>query len=145
MAKHLRTDVIINASPARVWDILVDFQNYPHWNPFIKSLKGTSEIGKKIDVTIEPPGTKAMRFQPTLLVFEKNQELKWLGKGGIKGIFDGEHRFQLIDNGNGTTTFIQSERFQGILVPFFKKMLDINTVKGFELMNLKLKERAEKS
>jgi hypothetical protein len=28
-------------------------------------------------------------------------------------------------------------------VPLFKKMLDNNTVKGFEMMNEKLKERSE--
>ena len=51
--------------------------------------------------------------------------------------------FELIDNKNGTTTFIQSEKFKGILVPLFKKMLDYNTVNGFNAMNKKLKELAE--
>jgi hypothetical protein len=46
-------------------------------------------------------------------------------------------------NGKGTTTFIQSEKFRGILVPFFKKMLDKNTTNGFDLMNQKLKEMVE--
>jgi hypothetical protein len=46
-------------------------------------------------------------------------------------------------NGDGTTTFKQSENFKGILVPFFKKSLDNNTKKGFEEMNRKLKELAE--
>jgi hypothetical protein len=41
------------------------------------------------------------------------------------------------------TTFKQSEIFKGILVPFFKKMIENNTKKGFEAMNQKLKELAE--
>lgn len=62
----------------------------------------------------------------------------------IPGLFDGEHIFELIDNGDGTTTFVQRELFGGILIPFFKKMLDVNTKQGFELMNKALKEQVEK-
>jgi hypothetical protein len=61
----------------------------------------------------------------------------------VKGLFDGEHKFELIDNKNGTTTFIQSEKFNGILVPLFNKMLNNNTTKGFKMMNEKLKQLAE--
>jgi hypothetical protein len=63
----------------------------------------------------------------------------------ISGIFDGEHKLALNDNGNGTTTFTQSEKFKGILVPLLKKMLDGNTHNGFILMNKKLKELAEEN
>ena len=69
--------------------------------------------------------------------------MKWLGHLWFSGLFDGEHKFELIDNGNGTTTFIQSEKFKGILVPLFNKMLDKNTVNGFNDMNRKLKVLAE--
>jgi hypothetical protein len=58
-------------------------------------------------------------------------------------LFDGAHKFELIKNADGSTTLIQSEKFKGILVPLFKKMLDVNTVNGFNAMNKKLKELAE--
>ena len=66
--------------------------------------------------------------------------LKWLGHLLFPGLFDGEHSFQLIDNGNGTTTFRQSEIFKGILVGLLNLE---NTRKGFEAMNKKLKEMVE--
>jgi hypothetical protein len=84
-----------------------------------------------------------MTFKPKVLTFETNKELRWLGHFLFAGFFDGEHQFELIDNGNGTTTFRQSEKFKGILVPLFKKQLDNNTKRGFEKMNIKLKEIAE--
>jgi uncharacterized protein YndB with AHSA1/START domain len=40
MAKEIKTEILINASPDKVWAILTDFDNYPSWNPFITSLKG---------------------------------------------------------------------------------------------------------
>ena len=143
MAKEIKTEIQINATPERVWAILTDFDAYPTWNPFIKSLTGEVKVGNTITARIEPPKAKGMTFKPKVLVFEANQEFRWLGHLLIPGLFDGEHKFQLIDNGNGTTTFIQSEKFKGILVPLFKKMLDINTVNGFNEMNQKLKEIVE--
>lgn len=143
MAKEIRTEIIINASPEKVWAVFTDFDNYPNWNPFIKSLKGDVKVGNKITVNIAPPDAKAMTFKPKVLAYETDKELRWLGHLLFKGLFDGEHKFELLDNGNGTTTFIQSEKFKGILVPMFKKQLDNNTKRGFEAMNQKLKERME--
>ncbi|MEN9998764.1 MAG: hypothetical protein RI922_1754 [Bacteroidota bacterium] len=143
MAKEIKTEIQIAASPEKVWAILTDFEAYPTWNPFIKSLTGEVKVGKTITARIEPLKAKGMTFKPKVLAFEVNKEFRWLGHLLIPGLFDGEHRFQLIDNGNGTTTFIQSEKFKGILVPMFKKMLDFNTVNGFNEMNQKLKEIVE--
>jgi hypothetical protein len=145
MAKELKTEITINATPEKVWAILTDFKNYPIWNPFIKSLTGNVAVGETITARLEPPKANAMTFKPKVLVFEKNKKFVWLGHLLFKGLFDGEHSFELIDNKNGTTTFIHSEKFKGILVPLFNKMLDNSTREGFILMNEKLKERAEKS
>lgn len=141
--KEIKTEILINAIPQRIWDILVDFDHYHEWNPFIKSITGNVVIGNKIKVRLEPPEASAMTFKPKVLVFEDYKELRWLGNLLFPGLFDGEHKFELIDNGNGTTTFKQSEKFKGILVPLFKNILDINTTNGFNLMNQRLKELAE--
>lgn len=144
MKKEIKTELLIEASPERVWEILTAFEKYPLWNPFIKSIQGNAKVGGKIVVRIEPPQAKGMTFKPTVLAFLKNKEFKWIGHLLFPGLFDGEHRFELIDNGNGTTTFIQAERFKGILVRLFSKMLDTSTIDGFNAMNRKLKEEAEK-
>jgi len=78
-----------------------------------------------------------------LISLVSNKEYSWNGNLFFPGLFDGEHKFELIDHGNGTTTFKHSEKFNGILVPLFKKLLDYNTKNGFEAMNRKLKELAE--
>lgn len=68
-----------------------------------------------------------------------NQKLSWLGHFLFTGLFDGAHKFELIDNHNGSTTFIQSEQFSGILVAFFffkKKILNGEKIK---IKNLILK------
>lgn len=143
MKKEITTTILIQAKPVKIWQILMDFENYPTWNPFIIEISGNPQTGKSIQAKIQPSGSKPMIFKPIVLVNESEKEFKWNGKLLVKGLFDGEHCFQLIDNQNGSTTFIHSEKFSGILVPFLIKMLDTNTKNGFTLMNEAIKKRAE--
>ncbi len=143
MSKEIKTIILLKKSPKVVWEVLTDFENYPSWNPFIKYIRGEVKIGNRIKVKIEPPQSKAMIFKPKILVYENEKELRWLGHFLFSGLFDGEHKFELVDNKNGTTTFIQSEKFKGIFVPLFKKQLDNNTKKGFNEMNEELKKIVE--
>lgn len=144
MAKEIKTEILIHASSEKVWGILTDFDHYLQWNPFIKSIEGNVAVGNTIKARIEPPGATGMTFKPVVLVYTEAKEFRWLGHLLIKGLFDGEHCFTLIDNEDGSTTFIQSEKFTGVLVPLFSKMLDTNTIEGFRQMNEKLKQEAEK-
>jgi hypothetical protein len=143
MKKEITTTILIQAKPAKIWQILMDFENYPTWNPFIIEISGNPKTGKSIQAKIQSPGSKLMIFKSIVLVNESKKEFKWKGKLLFRGLFDGEHCFQFIDNQYGSTTFIHSEKFAGILVPFLKKMLDTNTKNGFTLMNEAIKKRAE--
>ena len=78
-----------------------------------------------------------------MLAFEQNQEIRWLGSLLFKGLFDGEHSFTILDQGNGRSLFKHEETFSGVLVGLFAKKLDTETKSGFEEMNRKLKEVAE--
>lgn len=140
MAKEIKTEIVIQATPEKIWKILTDFESYPQWNPFIVSITGEVEKGNKIVVSIKPSDGKGMIFKPIILTKIDNKELSWQGRLLFKGLFDGKHKFELIDNGNGTTTFIQSEKFSGIFVWLFNPE---NTKNGFNKMNQKLKELAE--
>jgi hypothetical protein len=143
MSKEIKTELLIQAEPEKIWKVFTQFEDYPKWNPFVKSIQGNVELGATIIVKLSPPGAKGMIFKPKVLAFQKNTEFRWLGKLLFKGLFDGEHIFQLIDHQNGTTTFIHSERFTGILVPLFWKQLDNQVRQGFIMMNAALKERVE--
>jgi hypothetical protein len=141
MGRELRTEIEIAAPAGRVWQILTDFDAYPEWNPFMKSVRGRPERSSKLEVRIEPPGGRAMTFKPTVLEAEPERELRWLGRVLLPGIFDGEHSLR-IEPADGRVRFVQSERFNGLLVPLFGKTLE-QTRQGFVQMNEALKRRAE--
>ena len=138
MTKQIKTSIIIEASREKIWGILTDFENYTEWNSFIKSISGELKVRNRIKINVQ-----GMTFKPIVLTLKQNTELKWLGNLWFRGLFDGEHKFYLTDNGNGTTNFEQSENFSGILVKIFTKSLEKETKNGFEKMNKELKLRAE--
>jgi len=139
--RRIATAIDIAASPAAVWAVLMDFTSYPDWNPFIRRLEGEPREGARLTVTVRPPGGREMSFRPTLLVVQPNRELRWLGRVLMPGIFDGEHSF-VIEATNGGCHLRHEERFGGILVPLFGKML-IATELGFGASNEALRQRVE--
>jgi hypothetical protein len=141
--KNIQTEILILADTAKVWDVLMNFDSYPKWNPFITSISGERKLGNRLTVSINPPGGKGMTFKPNILTLEANKEFRWKGKLGINGIFDGEHYFILEVLENDKTKFIQGEKFSGLLVPLVGKMLD-KTQKGFQLMNESIKKECER-
>lgn len=142
--KEIKTEIIINAKPEKVWKVLTDFKAYPKWNPFITSIEGEVFEGSRFTVNLQPLGARKMNFKPICLSFNENKEFSWLGKLVTKGVFDGKHCFELTPLDNGSTKFVHREEFNGFLVPLFWKKLDVNTRWSFEMMNDKLKETVEK-
>jgi uncharacterized protein YndB with AHSA1/START domain len=60
---ELRAEVEIDADPATVWDVLMDFGAYPDWNPFIGPIEGDPEVGSRLRVRIHPPGSRGMSWR----------------------------------------------------------------------------------
>lgn len=142
--KELRTETVIHASSARIWEILMDFDSYPNWNPFIISINGNQLAGSTLTVKLQLPDGMGMTMRPKVLEVKDNQEFRWKGRLLVPGLFDGEHIFELRENVDSTTTFIQRELFSGILIPLFRNLIDVKTRIGFEAMNMQLKDKAEK-
>jgi hypothetical protein len=141
--KELRTEIEIQASAERVWQLLTDFPSFPQWNPFIRKASGNIRVGERLEVRLQPSGASAMTFRPTVLKVEPSREFRWLGHLLVRGLFDGEHCFTIEPLGGSRVRFSQREVFNGLLVPLLARGLDIDTRRGFEEMNQALKVRAE--
>lgn len=143
MPQQLHSDIVIEASPSRVWEVVSDFAAYPAWNSFIRRIAGQVSAGSRLEVDLRPPGGRGMTMRPTLLVAEPERELRWIGSVGIPGIFDGEHAFCIDSISTNRVRFIQEERFSGVLAPFILRFIRESTLQGSAAMNRALKARAE--
>ena len=95
MGKLITTHLTVNASAEDVWATLTDLAGYRTWNPFITTAAGTVGVGERLDLTIQPPGGRAMGFRPWVTAVEQHRYLEWLGRLAMPGIFDGRHSFTL--------------------------------------------------
>ena len=142
MVRSISHTIEIDAAPDAVWRELADTASYPDWNPFVCRLEGDLEEGSRLEVEITPPEGRAMTFKPEVLAVKPGRELRWLGHLLVRGLFDGEHSFEIEPLGEGRSRFTQSERFSGLLVRPLGGGLG-KTQRGFEAMNRALKARAE--
>lgn len=139
--RTIRTEVVVDAPVAAVWQVLADLDSYTAWNPFLQRASGTVAVGETLRLEAYL-NASTMIFTPTVLEVKKNHELRWLGRVGLPGVFDGEHNFTLTSLSKSRVRVEQNESFHGVLVPFFGKLLD-ETEKRFIDLNKALKARAE--
>src|SRR5437867_669702 len=138
---ELRTEIEIDAPAERVWAVLLDFERFRDWNPFIRSIRGQALVGSRLQVLLGASGTRSMRFRPTVKAVGPNRELRWLGRLGLPRLFAGEHIFQIAPLGPTRAQFVQRERFRGLFVPLLARSLNRDARRGFEEMNRALRER----
>ena len=142
--KQVSSQIEIEAPVERVWDLLTDFSRFPEWNPFIRKASGQLKVGERLEVNLQPSGTRSMTFKPRVLKADFGRELRWIGRLLIPGLFTGEHSFTIEPLDGKRVRFVQSERFTGLLVPLSRGLVN-DARRGFEEMNQALKERAEQS
>ena len=142
--KKIKTEIVIDKDVSTVWNVLTDFESYPNWNPFVRSIEGEKYIGKKVSVTCNTAGGKMVSFKPIIIKLETDREFRWQGKLGVRGIFDGQHYFKLEKMGDNQTKFIHGEDMSGVLVSLMGKTLN-KMNDSFEMMNEALKKECEKN
>ncbi|RDI71684.1 SRPBCC domain-containing protein [Halopelagius longus] len=141
--RELVTTISIDAAPERVWEVLTDFERYPEWNPFMR-IMGRANEGARIAVELRPPEGRTASFRATVTASEYGRRLEWVGHLGVRGLFDGRHRFVLEPDADGErTTLTHAETFRGVLSGLLFRVVGENTEAGFRQMNEALKARAE--
>lgn len=141
--RTIQADVTINATASEVWQVLIDFEAYPRWNPFILQVTGAARPGAQLTIELNLSG-HTTTFNPTVLVVRPEKELRWIGRLFLPGVFDGEHDFVIEPQGDDRVRFVQSETFRGVLVPFSGSILN-ETEQSFREMNQALKKQAEQA
>ncbi|WP_282702211.1 SRPBCC domain-containing protein [Streptomyces sp. CC219B] len=140
--RRISSAVHIHSSVDRVWSVLTDFERFHEWNPFLVEAAGRAEPGARLSLRFRLPGNgREMVFRPTVLESEPGRLLRWRGRLGVPGLFDGVHSFELNPRDGGTHV-VQTERFSGLLVPFADSVITPSE-QGFRHLTDALKIRAE--
>lgn len=138
---EIHTQVTFEGTADEVWSVLTDFAAYVEWNPGMAQVQGEPAVGTRLTVRFTSPKRRSITMRPTVLVADPGRELRWLGRLLVPGLFDGEHRFSIEAREPGRVTFVQAERFRGLLVPFLRRMIEVDTAARFREENEALAAR----
>ena len=141
--KTIETQIKANSTPEKIWKILINFEEYKLWNPFMIKVVGDAKLGSKIMVKIQTVRGKQRTYYPTITRLEINKELRWKGKSFLPGIFDGERIFIIEKSTDNKVSFIHKEIFTGLGVKLVGDKLDEDLRESFDKMNIALKTKAE--
>lgn len=141
--RRIETHIDIAAPIAEAWAVLTAFGRYREWNPLIREIAGTVEVGAPIRVRLSRPGGwGSMTIRPVVTVISK-YELCWLGKVVSPRIFAGRHSFRLVEQDDRATRFIHAEDYHGILAPAVTGVFGRPIAASFRAMNRAFRSRVE--
>ena len=142
--RTIRSAIEIRAPIEIVWGVLTDFAAYPEWNPLVRRFHGRPKVGRRVTILSQPPGARGIAFAPVVTAWSPPHELRWRATLLSRLLFSGEHGFLLEAIDDGRVRFVQDETLSGVLIPLYSRFRLPSTRLGFEEMNERLRDRAER-
>ena len=132
-----RVELKIAAPPERVWDILTRFQDWPRWNPDVKSMAFDGPVAPGSEFRWKAgPGT----IVSTLEVVEPPRYIRWRGHTmSINAV----HEWRLEPSDGGTRVETE-ESFSGLLARLLRRQLQKTLDKSLRDGLEHLKREAER-
>ncbi|MDX1959685.1 MAG: SRPBCC domain-containing protein [Leptospiraceae bacterium] len=142
---ELYTQIEINSSREKIWNVFTDTSKYLEWNPFIKYIFGELklnntiyEIGYTEENIYLPYKMKVKTFEPFhQIIFESDLDFF------SRLIFFDHHRYLLEEIGSKKFRFSHTAFFSGIIAELKKDHILTNIKRVHDEMNLALKKRVE--
>lgn len=143
---RIRTDIEIDASAERVWEVLTDFGKWDSWNPLIPNIRTRPIVGADVDFHIRV-GTRFVPIRARMLRVEPNRELCWRGpRNPAQGrLMSGEHFFRVEPLNGERSRFVHGEDFTGPVPAVLAFRLRPMLERAYAAFNRALKERSERA
>ena len=136
---NAETSVHIHAHKNLCWSELSALQFYPGWNSRTH-FHCKAVVGKRLTMTVKL-FSFWLKVPVTIEHVDADRGLRWTG--GLRGLFTGSHYFSLQCHGDGTTTLVQGEDFDGVLVRFLWPILHKELKGLYQGFNQEFKQRCE--
>jgi len=139
MSRTIQTEILLPASPERVWAVLTDFKRYPEWNPFVREIKGQARDGEELCIRLAPRLSWTVPFCARVVACKESKAFAWAG--GPKCLLHGQHYFDLQASTDGRETrLVHGEIFSGLLARPLLWMLG-DPARGYAAMNEALRRQ----
>lgn len=141
---EIQAETEIDAPTAVVWAVLTDLSAYRVWSTMLHYRGGTLSDGGTVQLRLELPNGLSYDFAPQVIALQPERRFAWRAITGVRGIFDGEHSFELAPLAGGRTQLFNREVYSGLLSPLFQRLpMMRDAPAGFMAMNQEIRARAE--
>lgn len=141
--REIRTEIDISAPVTKVWNILMDFDNWNEWNPIVNQASGDATCGATLTITMRGnDGKDGPKYMPKITVYDKPKFFRWRAKMMAGFIFTNDKTFELEETSSGTR-LVHKERYSGIMAKLFWNKLNDAVPSMLNSMNEALKKLAE--
>lgn len=131
----------IDASPATVWNLLADFENYPSWNRYSPNVTGIFSEGERIVVEAKL-GSRTQLVENYIVSIKPESELCWQSADWFASYAKGLRCRWLVEQDNGTTLLIHHEIMSGPLAWLIKLIFFEKIQHGLGVVNKSLAAEA---
>jgi len=135
--KSVHHEIMINASPEKVWSVLTDTDQYDTWNPVMKLLEGEVKEGSKVKYQFTQDAENISEIPSNVKKVIPNKLLNQ--GGGLPFVLTFNHKYILEPLDNGTKLTIH-EDYGGIGVNFWNPT---PVQSAYKRLNEAIKKRAE--
>ncbi len=135
--KSVHHEIQINASPQKVWTVLMDTDSYDAWNPVMRLLEGEVKEGNKVKYQFTQAADNKYDIETNVKRVQTNKLLNQ--GGGIPMILTFNHQY-ILESAIGGTKLIIHEDYNGIGVNFWNPK---PVQSAYERLNEAIKKQAE--
>ena len=136
--KSVHNEITINASPEKVWSVLINTDDYDNWNPVMKLLEGEVKEGNKVKYQFTQEEGKVSEIPSTVKKVVPNKLLNQ--GGGLPLVLTFDHKYVLEPSRHGTKLIIH-EDYRGVGVNFWNPK---PVEQAYARLNKALKDKVEK-
>lgn len=140
------TEIMLQAPPDKIWNILIDFPAYPEWNRFLKAVRGQAAPDAPLEVDLQFYGKRMEKKTGKVTGLMAPKYFSWVWNHSFGSWFlSSEHVFRLKDKEDGRTVFFQEIYLTGLGLKFRRRDMEHMAKLSLGKLNDDLKERVEGS
>jgi len=137
--------VTIEAPPSEVWKVLVDLDQYPHWNRYATSAVGELRVGGEVQICVPRQGEKRGPVNNRVTELVIDQRLCWRSLSWYRFLVHGVRCRHLEARSDGSTLFREVETMHGPLAGVIQRAMASQLLRGIQVECDSLKEEVERT
>jgi uncharacterized protein YndB with AHSA1/START domain len=139
---QLSEQVVIDAPPEKVFDVIADFGRYAQWNPWVCEAAGEAREGEIVRVKARLGSTTA-RVRHRVLTSRRAAEFRWCDLGWFTALAYGERARFIEPAPGGGARYRVELRITGVAARLVQALYGRALASGLKAETDALKQRAE--